>query len=689
MKKYVIKKAILSLWFCFISLMLVSITFPYMEMSATASFVLYDLLYLLVISFICFALPMVGQIAVQLILMVLELLVLNASISVYASSSNIFNWTMITLIKEAKISSGMAVIPIMPIVACVSAVSTYIMFAIFLKSEKVKLKNFYTKLLFCTEAVVITFSALITVDYRKAFVENYDEENYYSSDSFMYATFSSSYASLQKFGYYGYYFEDLARKFFPSLAPVVKPVADYKYNYYTSILDSVAKDNNVVMIYAESFDMYAISPELTPVLYALKNGIDLTECGVKNFYDALNEDGEISFVRRDLYYDDTTQKFVETGVDIYAGLELDKVGLTLENYKSSESTNYSELKSLEGGLWFSDYSLPKMLSNYSTNYVHGNLGEFYEREKYMVDAVGFKTTQFLDDMDFAVGSKNNLNCLTLDSVTMKHYTSGKASVDIFPTDQRFFTYFMTITTHGDYSKSEFLEENYKFVEALKTSSIVGENFKLLNSLESEDLKNAVTEYYARVLDTEYAMCYIVNYLHQNNLLDKTIITFTGDHNAYSNNVGEFKKQYVQNCLGKDPYVYENIIEGFIYSTQVKAEYLEYFGESRRVPELAQPIDLAPTILTMLGVDFSQEAYLGSAVINLLAVDNTKRNGNKVMYSYYYGFMEGDKLITTDGENISALNPNYTPTAEEISEFKKYYNDFFTKKYYIVDNLSGG
>ncbi len=139
-------------------------------------------------------------------------------------------------------------------------------------------------------------------------------------------------------------------------------------------------------------------------------------------------------------------------------------------------------------------------------------------------------------------------------------------------------------------------------------------------------------------------------------------------------------------LKKDPYIYENIIEGFIYSTKVTSEFLENLGESRRVTELTQPIDLAPTILTMLGVDYEQETYLGSAVINKSVVEPSRKSGSGVMYSFYYGYAESDNLKSDDGENITAFNPNYTPTDEELKQFKLDYKEFFTKYYYVKERI---
>ena len=74
--------------------------------------------------------------------------------------------------------------------------------------------------------------------------------------------------------------------------------------------------------------------------------------------------------------------------------------------------------------------------------------------------------------------------------------------------------------------------------AIQVSNFVEEIFDLYNSLDST-LKNVVKEYYARVLDTEYALSYLVNYLYENDILDKTIISFTGDHESFSNGIGAF------------------------------------------------------------------------------------------------------------------------------------------------------
>lgn len=681
MKKYVLKKIILSGVFISLSFLLMVITFPLMGLKPFPTRFYIDLIYLLTICIICFVLPILVQETIQIMMLLFEFVILFAGVGLYKSRGDIFNWEFLTQINQLGAVKDMIVIPVWLIFVGIGILAIYIVTAILIKIKDVDVKKFYSWLSVGIATISLVVCSSLNIVVHKQIDHNYKDESYYCSDAFLFDSHLSSFACLQKFGYYGYYMESFFRYMLPFIQPEIKTFA-YDYENYTSILNGLCEDNNVIMIYAESFDIFGISKELTPTLYAMKNGANLTSSGISEFYNISKENGKTTISRKDFDYNDSTDSYVFNATDIYQNIIFEQVGLNLSNYQSNELTNVSEAKALTGNYTSFSYSIPKLLGeDYKTNYIHGHKKSFYHRDTNM-PAFGFDNSYFIEDMqDFFIGNySDDLNCVSLDSETMRYCTDNPARFNLFPTDEKFFTFFMTVTTHGGYDTNNLLNNNYNFIDSVANSDICGEMFNLYNSLDDE-LKSVVKEYFARVLDTEFAVSYIVNYLHENNLLDKTIITFTGDHDAYSNNLGDFKSKYVEEVLHKDKYSLNHNVEAFIYATNITNAFLQENSEVRNVEEHTESVDLLPTILTLLDVDYTQEMFMGSAVINKSVSNPDNSVHNKVLLSFKYIEVTSSNLSSKDGNTIQTNNPNFTPTQEEIEQFKKDYNEIYQKYYY--------
>lgn len=682
MKKYNLKKLVLSGVFIVLSFLLMIITFPAVGLSPFPTRFYIDLVYLLTICIICFVLPIIAQETIQIMMLLFEFIILFVSVCLYKSRGDVFNWTLITQIDQLGAVTDMIKVPIWLIFVGCGIFVIYIVTAILLKTKDVEIKKFYSWLIVGIATASLVVCSSLNIFIHKRIDTNYKEESYYSSDAFLFDSHLSPAACLQKFGYYGYYAESFFRYLLPFIQPKVKTFG-YSYENYTSILNGLCEDNNVIMIYAESFDIYGISKELTPTLYAMKNGANLTNSGISEFYNITKENGKTTISRKDFDYNNTANSYEFNGTNIYENITFDQVGLELTNYSSYETTNISEAKALTGNYEGFTYSLPHLLgSDYKKNYIHGNTKTFYHRDTSM-SSFGFDNSYFSEEMkDFLVGEgSGGLNCVSLDSETMRHCTDNPSEFNLFPTDEKFFTFFMTVTTHGGYETNNLLNDNYKFVDSVASSGICGEMFNLYNSLDSE-LKSTVKEYFARTLDTEYALAYIVNYLYENNLLDKTVITFTGDHNAYFNNLDEFKQKYMEEILHEDKFSYDGTnVEAFIYSTSITSEFLQENNELRIIEEHTDTFDLLPTVLTLLNVDYNQEMFMGSAVINKSTLNPNNSVHNKVLLSLSHGCVLSKNLTSSDGRHTVSHNPNYEPSLEEIEQFKKDYNDIYQKYFY--------
>lgn len=675
MKKYLTKKSILTGYFVVASILIIVASFPVMKMGVLPKYFLIDLMFIIAIASITFVLPILAQEITQIVMFSGQAILLIVSSSLYLSRGDVFNWSLITQINQLKTVGNMIKVPIWTLLAGLVLIAGYVLLWIFLKVKKVKLKDFYSVVLICITAGCLALSSCGNVLVHVG-VRNKESDLYFLSDDYMYCTFSSSYSSLKNFGSYGYYFEDLFRRIFPGLKPSIDS-HDYEYEKYSSILNGLCEDNNVVMIYAESFDIFAISQELTPVLYSLKHGANLTQNGINDFYNVNSADGVTSLARKD--FDKTASGYTFNSANIYENTIFDKVGLQLDNYMTHEYTDGSEMKALTGFDTECTYTIANQLDDYSSTYIHGNYGGFYKRETRMEQKVGFDRALFIEDMqDFAIGAKTGLNCYSMDSETMRHYTDD-TSERVFPTDEKFLTFFMTITTHTEYEYSSYLDDNYALVDAIIDTYSDADNIKFYNSLSNNNLKEKLREYWARVLDTEQAMAYLVNYLYNNDILDKTIITFTGDHLCY---IDGLKALYTSEVLGKHKSEKWEVVEGFVYSTNITNEFLTANSESRVISYITEQTSLVPTILTLLGREYKQDVYMGYAIINKSLTDPTKTLYNNVFRSYGYGEMEDKNFKTYDGINITIKNSNLTFTDEEIYEFRKNC-DLILRKYYYV------
>ena len=691
MKKYILKKSILSAYFVIVSIIFIPLTFVPMNMDPFPSYFIIDLCYILAIASICFLLPMVYQEMFHILTLLFEFLVLIVSASLYLSRGDIFSWGILDQAVQLTTVASAVKVPKFALIFGIILIIGYIPLCIFIKKPKIELRNFYKLMTVCITSGILLLASGINVILHIVIRNNFDEDDYFRSDSFAYCSFNLTRDSLQKFGYYGFYFESFFRFMIPSFNPKIKNVGEpYVYENYTSVLNNLCKDDNILMFYAESFDIYGISKELTPVLYSLKNGINLSENGILDYYNVSNENGKTILSRKDFDYNTNTKKYTYNETDIYSNTQINQVGLELSKHFSNESTNLSEIASLTSFPTITDYSitLPKILNDdYSTNYIHGNYSSYYFRDEYISNEVGFENTKFYEDVkDVTRGSKDVLNCFAFDSDIMNHYVNNQDEFNCFPTDEKFFTYFMTITTHCFYEYNELLENNYALIDAVSGSEICDKTFNLYNSLEPE-LKNTMKEYFARVLDTEHTLALAVNYLYEKDLLDDTIIILSGDHIPTTNNILSFKNLYIKEVLGLTPELYKNTVESFIYSTKITSEYLSSQNENRKIENITEPVDFVPTILTLIGKDFNKEQCLGTAVINKSVTNPEKTITSSLYHSFSYDRVESINLYTYNGRDIISKAPTYTPTQTELDNFIKEYNQAFKKYYYILEQRS--
>lgn len=686
MKNYVAKKLCFMMAYIIFSVVFQMCCFSTLNMGIFSSYWYIDFGIYWAIGIILFLLPMRVQEISSLVLLCFQGLFLNVISTIYTSTGRVFDIGMFTLAKETRKVLNMIVLAKGMLVLYICTIVIFI-FAIILTRHmavSVPYKHFIKRISNLAWAgcfvLIVVLQALIPA----RILSRYKKETYFLSDSFAYATLSSPYNSLKKFGLFGYYFTDLTRNLIPKLQPDLKIDYDsYDFEYYSSILDGLCEDDNVLFVFAESFEDYAINPELTPTLYALKNGVDLSSCGINEFYNVeFDENGERQLLRKDYTYNESSKSYAFNGIDIFKNLQLGECGLDLTNYKSYEATQNSELRILSGNYASTEDALVKILeqSDYTSRYIHTNYGAYYSREVYIQEAFGFDKVLYYDDMEYFLPNGGDLDLWALDSDAINHYLANPSEFDILPTDEKFLTFIMSITTHGDYPDSDFLADYYTFFDGVMSSEVHSTALKEWKNLKDARLKQCVRTYLSKAIDTELMVAMMVDELYNRGDLANTMIVLAADHYVYSADVVSFKYNYLLDKEGSPSPEDTDMhtIPCFIYSPKIKNEYLNANEEDRVVSHLTSGYDICPTIFSLAGVEFSQDHYIGHVVINQ-SLETGQQVYNKMIYSTTYAAYIDDYTISYDGYK---LHSNKEVSAEYKEWFMLEANRIRLKEYYV-------
>ena len=690
MKNYVFKKAILAVIFIFALIIMESVLFRYVGLGETPIYWIIDYSAYFIMGCMLFLLPVAIERVFAILGVSISTLLVVTNLIMFKSADRIFDWQMIALANEAGGVADWIKVPWLEVVSvvvlCLGVVLTACVYVR-------KTGSFYKPFIKSVYSIVsmVWLGVLVTIQTcsRVAILNDYKVDTYFISNSYNYTMLDSAYNGIKSYGLFGYYATSLIRMVVPPIAPSFKVSSkDFSFDRYTSELTGLCEGDNVLLIIGESVDEYGISPELAPTLYALKNGADLTNVGINNFYNVSRDaNGQKVLERKDYVADGDS--YIHTGVDIFEGIEFDKFGLDFCNYKSDEVTNKSEERILTGNSMSYEYSLPKMLKNvgYNTNYIHGNKGTYYGRDYTMKVDYEFNNTLFYDqDMVGKIESTGDLACFLRDSDIMSYYEAHQDEFDILP-DDAFLSVIMTITAHGWYSTEwELVAKNLEFVNAISADATEG-LLGCYNNLEDEVLKLAVGNFFAKAIDTERMVALLVDELFVEGRLDDTVIVYASDHSAYAGDVSPFKEIYYNNVLktswSGDASKFN--VPAFIYSTKINNSTVSSYAEQRKVEHLTSAYDIVPTVLSLVGVDFVQERYMGYSVINQ-SIETGKCVYNKVTGSTSTGIFIGEDYTSKDG---LTYNSNIVLSDDMKKRFPSWCNDYKSKKHFVEHVLNRG
>lgn len=431
--------------------------------------------------------------------------------------------------------------------------------------------------------------------------------------------------AFKRFGTFGFYIKNIGDYLFTpnKLKNDVKLEIDMKIlegrdKNPVSQYHGIAKDDNVIMLLLESFDSFAIDPINTPFLWSLING--------------------------DAVY--------------------------MNNYHSKNKTNISEAISFVGNSPYDkllyDYaynvgvdvpnSLPNIYQNIhensSVNFFHGYSKYFYRRS-FVNPLLGFQNVYAMEDCTL-----DNKSHEYGDWILDSEFIDNMMNLFI-PQNQKFFSYYTSITTHGsygydnhrlynniDYVKSHFTEyENYVKNE---TDFVIP-----VNKIDREYF----IQYKSACKDTDDMVKNIFTHLKNSGLLDKTTIIMMGDHYCFMNDLS-YKVKNINLDDVENPKLYN--VPFIIYNDELQGGINDAFCNS---------YDIYPTICDLMDIKYNNNLVQGYSVFSDAINDS-------VLVSFQNG-MCTDKLFTYDSQTITKLSD--TVTDSEIERFKKNIALFYKKQ----------
>ena len=302
------------------------------------------------------------------------------------------------------------------------------------------------------------------------------------------------------------------------------------------------RGKNLIVFIAESFSNLAIREDLTPTLYKMAN----TGYVFKNFYTPLfpvsTADGE--------YLADTSL-------------------LPVEGIWSIEN--------VEGKTFPYSYANVFNKLEYKTSAYHNYDYDYYKRDKYFT-TMGYDTY---------LGKGNGLeNDMDFSKWPASDYEMVKNTISTYIDEDHFMTYYLTISGHINYDKS---------------NAIVVKNWDLVKDLPYSDASKA---YLATQIELDKALQELLEQLEEKNKLNDTIIMITGDHYPYGlkeNELQELADEEIKNNINKFhmPFI--------LYDAEQ--------NEKIECEKYACSLDVLPTILNLFGIQYDSRLLMGRDIFS--------------------------------------------------------------------------
>ena len=310
-------------------------------------------------------------------------------------------------------------------------------------------------------------------------------------------------------------------------------------NEYTAMFQG----KNLIVFVAEAFSPMAINEELTPNLYKLYNeGFQFD-----NFYTPLfpvsTADGE--------YITDTSLIPKEGVWSIYR---------IKGNYMPYSYANVFE----------------KL--GYTSQAYHNNSYNYYNRDTYL-ETMGYDSYLACKN-----GLEKRINCKIW---PQSDYEMVKTTIDDYINDDKFITYYMTVSGHLEYSKYDNMMASWNW-----------------DKVKDLNLSNAAKAYLATNIEFDKAIGELLKRLEESGKLDDTVIAISGDHYPYGLTLEQINEL--------SPYPKDENFEMHHMSFLLWNSTME---NPIKVEKYASSLDVLPTILNLFGIEYDSRLLIGSDIMS--------------------------------------------------------------------------
>lgn len=328
-------------------------------------------------------------------------------------------------------------------------------------------------------------------------------------------------------------------------------------NDYTGLL----KDYNLIYICAESFWTYAIDETITPTLYKMaNNGIILN-----NYYNSFpntTTNGEFAMATG-LWPD----------ISRYAKLGKDVGSMPQSSDKYMPFGLGNIFKSLGG-----------------TAYGYHNFKGYYYKRNESWPNLGYDCVFMRDASDPQPKEMKFTTAWPTSDLEMMQQSVGD-----YVGDDHFTAYYMTFSGHGDY-----------VAEGENANPICARNYEEAEALcEGRGYNSRVIGYFACHIELDKAMEYLLDELEKAGKLDNTLIVIAADHYPYYLNDAKMRKMLAGHKVDEDFEMYK--------STCIM--YCAGISEPIVSDEYCCNVDILPTVLNLLGIDYDSRLIAGTDVFD--------------------------------------------------------------------------
>lgn len=222
------------------------------------------------------------------------------------------------------------------------------------------------------------------------------------------------------------------------------------------------------------------------------------------------------------------------------------------------------------------YLLPRQLKQqgYKTYVYHDYTGYYNRRSSY------FETLDF--DGHRYCGDGFDMKCEYFHGSDMEMMDQ---SINDFINQDKFYAYYITLSGHGSYDSSNFISTKH------------------LDKVNNLPYSSSIKYYLAANIDFDLAMNTLITSLEQANKLDDTVIVISSDHTPYYISDEEMN---ALSSVDRNNKFDRNRGSLIIYNSTLKNQ--------KEVNKYAMNIDVLPTLLNMLGIQYDSRLLIGKDIM---------------------------------------------------------------------------